>query len=94
MITDSNSDPLKEIQIASLPTSSAGVLRVDGTAVASGDLPKIVSRSELDSGELVFDPASGFVGNTSFTFKVVDAFGGAAATANTATVSVTQVGGI
>ena len=87
-ITDSDGDPLKEIQITGLPASTAGELRVDGTAVASGDLPKVVARSELDSGGLVLDPASGFSGDTSFMFKVVDSFGAAAATANTATVSV------
>ena len=92
-ITDSDGDPLKEIRITSLPAGSAGVLRVDGTAVASGDLPKTVARSELDSGKLVFDPASGFTGDTSFMFEVVDSFGAAAATANTATVSVTSAQG-
>ncbi|MDE0231761.1 MAG: Ig-like domain-containing protein [bacterium] len=92
-ITDSDGDPLKEIRLTSLPTSSQGVLRVDGTAVASGDLPRVVARSELVAAGLVLDPASGFTGDTSFMFKVVDSFGAAAATANTATVSVAASGG-
>ena len=87
-ITDADGDALKAIRIESLPAGTAGTLKVSGTAIAAGNLPKTVSRAELSSGALVFDPVAAFSGEASFTFKVVDAFGAAAAAASTATVTV------
>ncbi len=86
--TDSDGDLLKELRITSLPAGTAGVLKLDGTAIPSGSLPKAVTRAELDQHKLVFDPAAGYIGDASFTFKVVDSFGVESASANTATITV------
>ena len=90
-ITDGDGDPLKEIQVLSLPMSAHGALKLDGTAIPSGDLPKTVTRTELEEGKLVFAPAADYEGNASFTFKVVDSLGAAAASSNTATISVVSL---
>ena len=82
-----DNDPMKAIQVVTLPAATAGSLQLDGTAIPSTDLPKTVTRTELDDGKLKFVPAD--VGDTSFTFKVVDSYDGVAASANTATVRVT-----
>ena len=87
-IADSDGDPLKEIRIVTLPAAASGALKLDGTAIASGALPKTVTRSELESGALVFDPVAAYQGYATFTFSVVDSFGAASAAANTATVGV------
>ena len=84
--TDPESDPLKEIQIVRLPTNASGTLKLSGTAIPDGDLPKTVSRSDI--ANLVFDPASGYNGNATFTFKVVDPFGAVSMDAATARVTV------
>ena len=78
-------DPLKEIQITRLPAGTAGTLKLSGTVIPSGDLPKTVSKSNI--ANLVFDPATSFNGVGSFAFKVVDSFGAASDTA-TATIAV------
>ena len=77
--------------MVTLPDSAHGVLKLDGTTIATGDLPQTVTRAELDGGKLVFDPAAGFEGQASFTFKVVDSLGASAVSANTATVRVAKV---
>ena len=82
-----DNDPMKAIQVVTLPAATAGSLELDGTAIPSTDLPKTVTHTELDDGKLKFVPSD--VGDTSFTFKVVDSFDGVAASANTATVRVT-----
>ncbi|MDE2982022.1 MAG: fibronectin type III domain-containing protein [Gemmatimonadota bacterium] len=81
--SDSESDPLKEVQIVSLPTSGQGALTLSGTAVTAG---QTVSRSDITN--LVFDPVATFEGDASFTFKAVDSFGAASAAAATMTVAV------
>ncbi len=86
--SDTNSDPMKALSVVSLPASTAGTLELDGTAIASSDLPKTVTHTELDDDELGFSPVSGFTGNATFTFKVVDSLDGESASANTATISV------
>ena len=88
-ITDGDGDPLKEVRIETLPASAAGMLKLSGTAIGTGELPKTVAAADL--GDLVFDPAAGFGGAAAFTFKVVDSFGAVAAAANTATVTVDGV---
>ena len=89
-ITDANGDPLKEVQIVSLPDSAHGTLMLDGTAIAA--VPRTVTRAQLDDGDLVFSPVAEFLSSDTaiptFTFKVVDSFGGVAASANTATIKV------
>ena len=86
--TDTDDDPLKEIQVVTLPDGAHGALELDGTAIASGDLPKTVTRAELDQDKVVFDPATDYVGDATFTFKVVDSFDDADASARTATITV------
>ena len=39
-IADSDGDPLAEVRVETLPAGTAGVLKLDGTAIASGDLPE------------------------------------------------------
>ena len=90
-ITDSDGDPLKEIRIETLPASAAGTLKLDGTVIASTDLPQTVTHTQFDDGDLVFDPVSTFNGNATFTFKVVDPFDAVATAANTATITVGSV---
>ena len=91
-ITDADGDPLKEMQVVTLPDSTHGTLALDGTAIASSALPKTVTRAELSGGDLVFSPVEDFTSSATaiptFTFKVVDSFGAAAASANTATINV------
>ena len=88
--SDDDGDPLKEIQVVTLPDSAHGELKLDGTAIPSSDLPKTVSRGDLEQGKLVFEPVLDFLGDASFTFKVVDSLGKAAASSRTATVTVTS----
>ena len=85
--TDADGDPMGSIQVLTLPAATAGVLAVDGTAIGSTDLPKTVTHAQLDAGEFAFQPAAGFSGSASFTFKVVDSLG-AASVASTATLTV------
>ena len=87
-IADSDGDPLKEIRIVTLPEAAAGKLELDGADIPSSALPKTVTRAQLESGALVFDPVAAYEGLATFTFRVVDSFGAAAAAANTATVRV------
>ncbi len=86
---DGDGDPLMEVRIASLPAASAGELKLDGTAIASADLPKTVTHEELDDGKFIFDVDGSFDGDANFTFKVVDSYGGVSASANNVRVTVT-----
>ncbi|MCY4058183.1 MAG: fibronectin type III domain-containing protein, partial [Gammaproteobacteria bacterium] len=86
-VADSDGDPLKEIRVVTLPTSTQGALELGGAPIASADLPKTVTRAQLSNGDLVFDPATGFAGRATFEFKVVDPFG-AASGATRATIEV------
>ena len=86
--SDANSDPLKEIEIISLPTSAQGTLVQEGTALANADLPKTVSHADITANKLWFSPTTGFEGDATFTFKVVDSFGAKSTAAATATVKV------
>ncbi len=91
--TDDDGDLLKEIRIVALPASAAGKLKLSGQAITNADLPKTVSVFDLSAGKLVFDPEATFSGTTSFRFQVVDTFGAAAASVNTATVTVDDLTG-
>ena len=86
--SDANSDPLKEIEIISLPTSAQGTLVQEGTALANADLPKTVSQADITANKLWFSPTTSFEGEATFTFKVVDSFGAKSTAAATATVKV------
>ena len=71
--TDSG-DALSSVKVTTLPARGFGALEFDGTALASGDLPKTVTKAELDGGKLVFSPVSGQFSDdyASFMFKVSD----------------------
>ena len=87
---DADGDALASVKIVSLPGSDEGSLRLNGAAIASDDLPKPVTKAELDAGKLELRPVAGQFGDgyaSSFTFKVDD--GGAdSASAYTMTVNV------
>ena len=73
--SDSDSgDTLSSVKITSLPGSGKGSLELDGTAIASGDLPKTVTKAELDDDDLVYSPPANASGDdyTTFKFKVND----------------------
>ena len=63
---------LVSVHIASLPSAGTGSLTLDGTAIEATDLPKTVTRAELDVGKLKYTPPANANGDeyASFTFKV------------------------
>ena len=67
-------DALASVKITSLPGTGKGELKLDGTAIASGDLPKTVTKAELDGDDLVYSPPANASGDdyTTFKFKVND----------------------
>ncbi len=89
-IADGDGDPLTAIRITTLPASLAGALTLNGASIAAADLPQTVTHTEMAAGTFRFEPGAAFSGSASFTFKVVDPFGAAAAVANTATLTVGQ----
>ena len=90
--SDSDNDTLASVKITGLPAADRGTLTLDGTAINSADLPKTITKAELDDGKLKYTPpvdANG-TGYASFKFKVND--GSADSTdAHTMTISVTAV---
>ena len=68
--TADRDDTLESVNITTLPT--AGTLSVDGTAIASGDLPKAVSKADIDADKLTYIPAPNANGSATFRFKVND----------------------
>ena len=88
--TDTDDDDLASVKITGLP--AAGTLRLNGTAIASGALPKTVPAADLTAGKLEYTPpinANG-TGYASFTFKVNDGTADSAAE-YTMTIDVTSV---
>ncbi len=67
-------DTLESVKIQTLPATGKGTLKLDGTAIAAADLPKTVTKTEIDNNKLVYDPPDDENGNdyASFTFKVND----------------------
>ena len=90
--SDSDSDTLASVKITELPAADRGTLTLDGTAINLADLPKTITKAELDDGKLKYSPpadANG-TGYASFRFRVND--GSADSTdAHTMTISVTAV---
>ena len=85
-LTDS-ADQLARVRIVTLPDASQGTLKWTAAggaqaAVAAGGL---IDRADL--GTLVFETASGFADHATFTFKVLDRYGGESASAYTVTLS-------
>ena len=67
-----NDDTLASVKVTALPAN--GTLQLDVTAIASSDLPKTVTRAEIDANKLTYTPPSNANGTpyTTFTFKVSD----------------------
>ena len=88
--SDSDSDLLDSVKIIALP--AAGTLILDGTAIASGALPKAVTATELDGEKLTYSPPANANGMAyaSFTFKVNDGTADSALT-YTMTINVDPV---
>ena len=85
-------DTLSSVKITSLPVAGKGTLEVDGTAIASIDLPKTVTKADIDAGKLKYSPPANANGDgyATFKFKVNDGTVDSAA-ANTMTIDVTAV---
>ena len=81
-----SSDSLKAVNVLTLPSSTAGLLALDGTAVTANQK---VAHGDL--GDLVFTPVANWNGEVSFTFKVADQSDAESAAAATATITVTSV---
>ena len=86
---DNDGDALSSVKITALPT--AGTLKLDGTPIASGVLPKAVAPADLAAGKLTYTPPANANGRgyASFTFKVND--GTADSAQYTMTIDVTAV---
>ena len=83
---------LSSVKITSLPASGKGTLKVDGTVIASGDLPKAVTKVDIDASKLTYSPPANANGDgyATFQFKVNDGTDDSA-TASTMTIDVTAV---
>ncbi len=83
-------DALASVKIETLPGSGAGALAVDGTAIVANDLPKTVTKAEIDRNNLAYTPPANANGMTyaTFTFRVSDGDNDSAA-AYTMTIDVT-----
>ena len=81
---------LSSVKITALPT--AGTLKLDGTTIASGVLPKAVAAADLAAGKLTYTPPpnANKTAYASFTFKVNDGTVDSALT-YTMTIDVTAV---
>ncbi len=91
----SDSDPgdaLFSVKITSLPATGTGTLKLDGTVIAAGDLPKEVTKVDIDASKLTYSPPANANGNdyATFQFKVNDGLDDSA-TASTMTIDVTAV---
>ena len=85
-------DTLSSVKIVTLPGTGKGALELDGTAIASADLPKTVTKADIDASKLKYSPPANANGSAyaSFTFKVNDGTDDSAS-ANTMTIDVTAV---
>ena len=83
---------LSSVKITSLPASGTGTLKVNGTVIASGDLPKAVTKVDIDASKLTYTPPADANGDdyATFQFKVNDGMDDSAA-ASTMTIDVTAV---
>jgi VCBS repeat-containing protein len=72
-MTDPNDSPANAfagVRIATLPGAAAGVIKLNGVAIAAGDL---ITKAQLDAGQLTFEAAAGTSGTSpTFTFQVQD----------------------
>ena len=65
---------LSSVKVTSLPASGKGTLKVDGTVIASGALPKTVTKVDIDASKLTYSPPANANGDdyATFQFKVND----------------------
>ena len=65
---------LASVKIVTLPGAGKGSLKLDGSEITASQLPKTVTKDELDNDKLVYDPPADSSGNdfASFTYKVND----------------------
>ena len=72
--SDPDGDELASVKVESLPASNRGKLEFDGTALTGDDLPKTVTKAQLDDGKLVYAPPAGESGDSyaGFSFTVYD----------------------
>ena len=90
--SDSDGDALASVKITELPAAGKGTLTLDGTAITSTDLPKTVTKAELDDGKLKYTAPANANGNGLASFKVKVNDGSADSTdAYTMTINVTAV---
>ena len=85
-------DRLGSVKITALPSADRGTLGVDGAVIETGDLPRAVTKAELDANKLVYTPPPDANGEdfATFMFRVND--GEADSTsAYTMTISVNAV---
>ena len=70
--SDADGDALASVKVIELPAT--GALTLNGTAIASADLPKTVTATELTGGGLKYAPSTNAngTGYASFKFKVND----------------------
>ena len=85
---DDAGDTLDSVRVVTPPAS--GTLALDGTEVMADD---VVTKAQLDDGDLIFTPVAGATGDpyTTFTFKVNDGTDDSAA-ANTMSITVSAAG--
>ena len=83
---------LSSVKVTSLPASGKGMLKVDGTVIASGALPKAVTKVDIDARKLTYSPPANANGDdyATFQFKVNDGTDDSA-NASTMTIDVTAV---
>ena len=83
---------LASVKVQTLPASGKGTLKFDGTGIVAADLPKTVTKAELDANKLVYSPPADAFGSAfgSFTFKVNDGTDDSAS-AYTMTIDVNEV---
>jgi hypothetical protein len=71
--SDPNDNPANAffgVKITDLPGAAAGVIKLNGVAVSAGD---VITKTQLDAGNLTFDPAAGSGGSSpTFHFQVQD----------------------
>ena len=85
-LTDS-ADRLTQVRIVTLPEASQGTLRWTAWGGAQADVAAGGLIDHADLGTLIFETASGFAGPATFTYKVLDRYGGESASAYTVTLS-------
>lgn len=85
--TDGDGDTLQSVQITELPTAAQGKLQLNGSDIA---VNTVITKAQIDAGQLKFVPTADFNGTVTFKFAVGDGKQ-YDSTPNTATVTVAPV---